>query len=279
MSAAPPTAANRPPSDVVFYFVLALLGGVYVVLILAMLAADIYHAATAPDARRNDFWAALASEEMRYAVWLSLISCTITTVLSLWVAVPLGYLLSRTNFPGKSVADTILDIPIVLPPIVIGISLLILFQTPLGLMIQSVIPVTFQIPSVIIAQFTVAAAFAVRTMRVTFDQINPRVEQVALTLGCSRGQAFWWVSYPQAKRGMLAAATLAWARSLGEFGPIVIFAGSTSGKTLVLPTQVFLENSTGKVEAALAVSLFMVLMACVVLIIMRAVGVRHTVMA
>src|SRR5207247_10400420 len=117
-----------------------------------------------------------------------------------------------------------------------------------------------------------ATAFAVRRMRVTFDQINPRQEQVALTLGCSRGQAFWLVVLPEARRGLITAATLAWARSLGEFGPILVFSGATRMRTEVLPTTVFLELSIGNLEAAVAVSLLMVAAAAVVLVIVRAFG-------
>src|SRR5262249_51171754 len=156
--------------------------------------------------------------------------------------VPLGYLLSRINFPGsdpqsiiliflKHTIDTILDIPIVIPPLVVGLSLLILFQTWPGRWFEThVLGVTYAIPSVILAQFAVAAAFSVRTMRVAFDQISPRAEDVARTLGCSRGQAFWRITFPEARRGLLTAATLAWARSLGEFGPILIFSGATRMK-------------------------------------------------
>ena len=115
----------------------------------------------------------------------------------------------------------------------------------------------------------VACAFAVRTMRSTFDQINPRREQVALTLGCSRSQAFWAVVFPDCKRGLLAAGTIAWARSLGEFGPILIFAGTTRMRTEVLSSSVFLELTSGNVEGAVAVSILMVLMAAVILIIVR----------
>src|SRR5262249_6017622 len=121
-----PTAA----SDRVFFICLGLLGGSYIVLIGAMLAADLFY--TTP----GHLLDSLKSEQIRYAIKLSLISCTITTVLSLWVAVPLGYLLSRTNFRGKTTVDTILDIPIVLPPLVIGLSLLILFQTAPGQAIE-----------------------------------------------------------------------------------------------------------------------------------------------
>ena len=133
-------------------------------------------------------------------------------------------------------------------------------------------PVTYAIPSVILAQFAVAAAFAIRTMRVSFEQINPRNEQVALTLGCTRAQAFWRVVLPEARRGLLAAGTLAWARSLGEFGPILIFSGATRMKTEVLSTTVFLELSVGNIEAAIAVSLLMIALALLVLVLVRVLG-------
>ncbi|MCC6420315.1 MAG: ABC transporter permease [Gemmataceae bacterium] len=266
--AAPP--APRVRSDAPFYAGLIVLGGVYVVLIAAMLLA--MASFTSPE----HLLGALGSEEIRYAIKLSLLSCSLTTILALWAAVPLGYLLSRYEFRGKAAVDALLDVPIVLPPLVIGLGLLILFQTPVGQFIEdNVIGVTFAIPSVILAQFAVATAFAVRTMRVTFDQISPRQEQVALTLGCSRGQAFWLVVLPEARRGLVTAATLAWARSLGEFGPILVFSGATRLRTEVLPTTVFLELSIGNIEAAVAVSLLMVAAAVVVLVIVRVYGMER----
>ncbi len=319
-------------STLAFYLGLGLIGGLYVGLIVAMLLADVLF--TTP----GHLWDALQSREIRYAIKLSLVSCFVTTLLSLWVAVPLGYLLARTNFPGKAIADTVLDIPIVLPPLVLGISLLILFQTPPGKWVEYqtkhrmgeilvlgalplmasvivwlfarrhapywvvlgglallVVPlkivgaldpliaaaqgafgtdITYAIPSVILAQFSVSAAFAVRTMRVTFDQISPRTEQVALTLGCTRAQAFWLVAVPESWRGLVTAATIAWARALGEFGPILVFSGATRLKTEVLSTTVFLELSVGRLEAAIAVSLLMVAVAVVALLLMRTFGLR-----
>jgi molybdate transport system permease protein len=245
---------------------LAVLGLLYVGLIVAMVAADA--AFTTP----RNLWRALASPEIRYAIKLSLISCSVTGILSLWVAVPAGYLMSRYRFPGRNVLDAILDIPIVLPPLIVGLSLLILFQTAPGRAFQQVLPVTYAVPGVILAQFAVAAAFAVRAMRITFDQISPRSEQVALTLGCTRGQAFWRVALPEARRGMLTAFTLAWARALGEFGPILVFCGATRMRTEVLSTSVFLELSIGNLEAAVAVSLLMILAAVAVLLLVRFFG-------
>ena len=265
------TTAWRPArSNAPFWIGLGLIGGLYVGLILAMIWADAAY--TSPRHIRE----ALQSPNIRYAIKLSLISCSLSALLSLWVAVPLGYLLSRCQFPGKGLLDAVLDIPIVLPPLVVGLSLLILFQTGLGRAIERVLPVTYAVPGVILAQFSVAAAFAVRTMRVSFDQLNPRSEQVALTLGCSRGQAFWRVAVPEARRGILTAATLAWARSLGEFGPILVFAGATRMKTEVLATTVFLELSIGNLEAAVAVSLLMIAAAVIVLVLVRFCGSEST---
>lgn len=220
----------------------------------------------------NPLIQALRSEDIQFSIKLSLISCTLTTLFSLWVAVPIGYLMSRFEFRGKPFIDTLLDIPIVLPPLVIGLSLLILFRYAPDWLSERVV---YQWPAVVLAQFMVACAFAVRTMRVTFDQIPQRFEQVALTLGCSRRQAFWKVIMPQAKGGLLAAGTLAWARALGEFGPILVFAGTTRQKTEVLPTSAYLELQAGRTEGMLAVSLIMIAAAALVFIVARTLGMKR----
>jgi molybdate transport system permease protein len=251
-----------------FHLGLALLGGLYVGLIAAMIAADLAY--TSP----THIGHALASPEIRAALRLSLISSSIAAILSVWVGVPLGYLLARVPFPGRGLVEFLLDVPIVLPPLVVGLSLLVLFQTPPGLAVQRAIPVTYHVPAVILAQFAVAAAFAARTMRVTFERTDPRAERVALTLGCTPAQAFWRVALPTAWPGVVSAFTLAWARSLGEFGPVLIFAGATRMRTEVLPTAVYLELSVGNLEAALAVSVLMIGVAAAVLAVTRAFGLR-----
>lgn len=219
----------------------------------------------------NPLVTALQKREIQYSIKLTLLACTLTTILSLWVAVPVGYLLSRYRFPFHNLIDAILDIPIVLPPLVVGLSLLILFQF-FPAAVQS--RIVYEIPAVILAQFAVSCAFAVRSMRGSFMQIDRRREQVALTLGCTRAQAFFYVVLPEAGRGMLTAGTLAWARALGEFGPLLVFAGATRMKTEVLSTTVFLELSVGDLGAAVAVSLIMVASAIVVLVLARMWGSR-----
>ncbi len=245
---------------------MGVIASTYVILIVAMILADLSY--TTP----HHILEAFKSREIQYAIKLSLITCTITMVLSLLVAIPLGYFMARFEFRFKKVIDAVLDIPIVLPPLVIGLSLLILFQTAPGRFIESHMRITYTVYSVVIAQFMVACAFAVRTMYVTFVQIDNRQEQVALTLGCNQKQAFFNILLPQAKNGILTAASLAWARALGEFGPILIFSGATRMRTEVLPTTVFLEMSVGNIEAAVAVSLIMIASGFAVLMIVRLFG-------
>ncbi|MEK9986480.1 MAG: ABC transporter permease [Opitutae bacterium] len=222
--------------------------------------------------RPNPLIQALRSRDIQFSIKLSLVSCTVTTLLSLWVAIPIGYLMSRFTFRGKAFVDTLLDIPVVLPPLVVGLSLLILFRYVPDWLSDAVV---YKWPAVVLAQFMVACAFAVRTMRVTFDQIPQRYEQVALTLGCNRQQAFWRVVLPQARGGVLAAGTLAWARALGEFGPILVFAGATRQKTEVLPTSAFLELQAGRTEGMLAVSLIMIATAALVFVVARTFGMKR----
>ena len=269
------STVQRQRSDVPFFAVMGGLSSCFVLLIVLMLAADVMFTSL------SDFKTALVKPEIQAAFKLTMLTCTASAVLSLMVATPLGYLLSRYRFPGRWIVDTLVDIPIVLPPLVLGLSLLILFHLSInGWQLERWLRddigfgVTYRWPAVVLAQFSVACAFAVRTMRVTFDQIDPRAEDVARTLGCTRAQAFLKVALPQAERGMIAAATVAWARSLGEFGPILVFAGATRMRTEVLSTTVFLELSVGELNSAVAVSLIMVAVAMVVLLLLRILGSR-----
>ncbi|AMV33366.1 Sulfate transport system permease protein CysW [Pirellula sp. SH-Sr6A] len=271
----------RKLSDVIFLLVMGGISSTFVLLIVLLLLADIAFTSL------QDFQAALGKPEIQEAFKLTIASCTVAALLSVWVGTPLGYILSRYRFFGRRLIDTIVDIPIVLPPLVLGLSLLILFHQPFPMThwlgkgwilddyFRSIkFPISYRWPAVILAQFTVSCAFAVRTMRVTFDQVSSRPEEVARTLGSSRAHAFLCVALPQASRGMLAAGTIAWARALGEFGPILVFAGATRFRTEVLSTTVFLELSVGQLDAAVAVSLLMVAMAVLVLLSLRMLGAR-----
>lgn len=250
------------------------LAGAYVLLILAILIAGAWRA------QPSAIMSALATPQIRYAAVLSLLSATLSAILSIIVAVPAGYLLARSR-AGRWL-EWMFEIPIVLPPLVLGLGLLILFQTPPGRAIESatraafeavgitaIRGITFEIPAIILAQFTAAAAFAVRVMRSTFEQIDVDPELVAQTLGASRAQAFWHIALPTAWPGIVGAFTIAFSRSLGEFGPILVFAGATRMKTEVLPTSVFLELNIGNLQGAIAASAMLIAIALVVLLLGR----------
>lgn len=270
-----PPIQRRVRSDIPFVTGLLGFAGLYLLLILSIVFANASFI-TWPDIQQ-----AITSEAIQSSLRLTFLTCTISAILSLLFAIPIAYSLSRFQFRGRTLLDTLLDIPIILPPLVVGLSLLILFNNfpSRDLSVEKWlnshgIAVTFHVPAIILAQFTVAAAFAIRSMKNTFDQISPRAEQIALTLGCNRSQAFWKVTLPQAHRGILAAGVLAWARALGEFGPILVFAGATRGRTEVLATSVFLEINIGNLAGAASVSLILITLAIATILIIRLAGDR-----
>ena len=146
-TSSPPPAPVRDHSDTPFIVGLAVIAATYVLLLVGLIAADVAYISkpsTSGDAEAitamDRVNAALSDPDIRYSIKLTLLSCFFTAILSLLFAVPIGYLLSRFRFPGRSLVDAILDIPIVLPPLVVGLSLLILFQfPPFSLLSRSVV--------------------------------------------------------------------------------------------------------------------------------------------
>lgn len=246
-----------------FFWALAALSSVYLVLISGVVLSSVL--ATSPSA----IIAAFRQPEIRSSLGLSLASSTITAILGLWIGLPLAYLLERFRFPGRGVVELLLDVPLVLPPLVMGLGLLLFFQTPLGKLAEESLGITYEVPAVILAQFSVCTAFVVRLLRGTFAQLSPRTEQIAQVFGCTRAQAFWRITIPEARNGIIAAFTLGWAKALGEFGPVLIFAGMTRNKTEVLSSTIYLEMNVGQLETALAVSLLMIAISGIVLLVLR----------
>lgn len=244
---------------------LALMVGVIVVTLLAMITY----------LHLPQFTAALVSSEVLFAIKLTVVTTTITTALAMLLSIPAAYALSRYRLPCHTLVDTILDLPIVLPPLVAGIALLIFFQTAAGQWIEAhVMPFVFTTQGIILAQFVPAASFCVRSLKAAFDSVDPRMEQVARTLGCNERQAFTQVLLPLARNGLVAGAIMTWARAAGEFGPILMFCGATRFKTEVLSIAVFLNMSIGKVGMALSLSVILVILATVALLAFRKLGGR-----
>ena len=245
--------------------------------VLSLLLADFMYADAA------SMKAALESVHLRRAAILSLGTSITAAFLAILVAVPAGYALSRYPLPGKILFDTFIDASIVLPPLVAGISLLVAFRLSADLQSShwAILRVfdrvavwigdrmIYRVPGIILAQFFVCAGYALRTTKAAFDATDRRLELVAETLGCTRFGAFRRAAVPAAAPGIAAGAVLSWARAFGVFGPIMIVAGAVRDRTEVLPTAIYLEISIGRLEVALAISLFMILVSFAVLGIFR----------
>jgi len=212
----------------------------------------------------------LISKEILFAIKLSLITATISTIISIIIAIPVAYAISQTEFPGKDIVDTILDLPIVISPIALGAALMVFFNTKIGIGIENyVIRFVFEVPGIILAQFTVVCALAVRLLKSTFDSIDPRYEQVGRTLGCSKLEAFFRITLPLAKDGLIASSVLTWARAVGEFGATVTLAGTTMFKTETLPVAIFLSLASADLEKAIAVIFILIFIAVASLLTIR----------
>lgn len=218
----------------------------------------------------DTFISALFSEEILFAIRLSVMTATIAAAISILIAVPVAYAISRSRFPGKDIVDSLLDLPIVVSPVALGAALLVFFSTPLGSAIDdNVVKFVFAVPGIVLAQVTVISALAIRLLKSTFDSIDPRYEQVARTLGCSKPEAFFRVTLPLARDGLIASAILTWARAVGEFGATVTLAGATAMKTETLPTAIFLSLATADVGKAIAVIFVLVIIAVIALLVIR----------
>jgi len=210
-------------------------------------------------------------QEVGHAIWLSAWTSSVAAVIAVVISVPAGYVLSRMRFPGKRILDALVDVPIVLPPLVFGISLLVLFQrTFIGPGLEAVGLRFVHAPAgIVLVQVLIAAAYGTRMLKGTFDSIDPRLSAVAQTLGCSRLRAFFTVTLSIARSGVVAALVMIWARALALYGPIIAFAGATTMHTEVLPTRMYLEMNIGELEAALALALVMIAMAVLVLLVVK----------
>jgi molybdate transport system permease protein len=216
---------------------------------------------------------AVRSPQIQAACRLSLWTTLLTTVLGMLFAIPMGYALSRYRFPGHVLIDSLVDLPIILPPLIVGLSLLVFFQTSVGRLLERAgLEFVFQPSGIVLCQLLVSASFGIRAMKLTFDGIDLRLEHVALTLGSSRAGAFFRVALPMAWRGIVASAILVWTRALGIFGPLMVFVGAVKYRTEVLPTSVYLQQSIGQLEVALAVGVLMLMLAAMALVGIRAVG-------
>ncbi|MHC5054834.1 MAG: ABC transporter permease [Planctomycetota bacterium] len=232
------------------------------------------------------FWAitwkaigtAFSDDELLSAVWLTVVTSVTSTLLSVLVALPSGYCLSKHRIPAKSFLDTLFDMPIVLPPLIMGLSLLIFFSTPIGRWFDRGIwddgLFVYQPAGIIVVQFLIGAAVATRVTKAGFDSFDTRYEDMAMSLGANRAQTFFKVTLPNIYPSVLAATVISWARIFGLYGPVILVAGSMRKRTEVMSTTVFLEMSIGRIEVAMVVGALMILLSVATLLAFKKFGGR-----
>ena len=168
---------------------------------------------------------------------------TLSTLLILPGGLALGWLLARRQWPGKALVETLVALPLVIPPVATGLILLKLFgrRGVLGRFFEESlgIEIVFTWKAVVLATAVMSFPLLVRTARVAFEEVNPRLEQVARTLGAGPWRVFLTITLPLARRGLLAGCVLAFARALGEFGATIMVAGYIPGRTGTLSTGIY----------------------------------------
>ncbi len=213
----------------------------------------------------------LALPEVRQAIILSLRTSTLATLASVLMGTPMAYLLARREFPGRLLLDNLIDLPIVLPPAVAGLSLLLVFgrRGLVGVWLDSFgMRVTFTEAAVVIAQTFIAVSLFIRAASIGFAGVEPELEDAAAIDGASHWQTFSRITVPLARRAVLTGIALAWARALGEFGATIIFAGNYPGRTQTMPLAIYLGFELN-LDVAVTLSVILVLLSFVVLLVVR----------
>jgi molybdate transport system permease protein len=216
---------------------------------------------------------ALSTPAVVDALRLSLGTTAVTVGLTLALGTPLAYVLARRRFRGASLVETVIDLPIVLPPSVAGLALLLVFgrQGLLGETLEILgVQVAFTTIAVIMAQTFVAAPFYVRSARAGFAAVDRDLEDAARVDGAAESAVVRFVTVPLAGTALAAGIVMSWARALGEFGATIMVAGSLEGRTQTLPLVVYAEFGAGDLEAAVAAATILVLAALGVLVAVRA---------
>jgi molybdate transport system permease protein len=207
------------------------------------------------------------------ALSLSLVASLVSTALALLFGFPLAWLLARGQFRGKGLLRGLTTLPMVLPPVVGGIALLLAYgrRGIIGEPLDNATGITlpFTLAGVIVAESFVAMPFFVITVESGLRSMNRRLEDAARSLGASRWTVFYRVTLPLIWPSLAAGAVLTWARALGEFGATITFAGNLPGVTQTMPLAIYISQSSGQTDEAIALSLILVLVSLVVMVFRR----------
>jgi molybdate transport system permease protein len=247
--------------------ILLVLGAVIFVLLIALPVVAVFVRVLRSDVLIQTLGRPVVLEALR----ISALTTTCTLVLALMFGTPLAYLLARRRVPMPVVLESLIALPMVLPPAVAGIGLLMAFGRR-GLLGEPLagmgISVSFTTAAVVLAELFVAAPFYVRSAQSAFSSVDQELEMVARTLGVSDWMTFWRVTVPVAFPSLLGGAVMCWARALGEFGATIMFAGSFQGRTQTMPLAIYAALESD-LDAALVLSAILVIVSFTILVLLR----------
>jgi molybdate transport system permease protein len=218
---------------------------------------------------------ALATPAVTDALLLSLVTTALALVLVALLGTPLAVFLARRSGRGRGLLETVVDMPIVLPPSVAGLALLLVFGSrglvggPLN---DAGLTIPFTTFAVVLAQVFVAAPFFIRSARAGIASVDHELEDAARVDGAAERHVFRWITVPLAAPTLAAGLVMTWARALGEFGATIMFAGNVAGRTQTLPLVVYGEFQSGDLDASIAAAAVLVLAAVAALVSVRVLG-------
>jgi molybdate transport system permease protein len=212
--------------------------------------------------------AAILSEEVQFSIKLSLFTASVSTLLCILLALPTAYTLVRTAFPLKKWALIIIELPLSMPYLVLGLGLLIIFSTEYGKALRDMgFKVVFDKNGIIMAQTIVNLPYAIRLIKSAFIEVDARLEYIAGILGASKWRRFVTIVLPLSRNAIISAVILVWSRGLGEFGATLMLVGATRMKTETLPTSIYLNMATGDMSAAMASAMIILIISFISLFI------------
>ncbi len=207
------------------------------------------------------FFETVCSKEVLFALRLSLMTSTISSILVMLLALPTAYTLTRLRIPGSHLFELLIELTLSLPYLLLGLSLLILFSSPPGKWLKSMgLQVVFAPAGIVMAHILVNLSYSIRMIKTAFSDSDERLEYIARTLGASRFRSFTTVLLPLCKKGLISTFILTWSRAMGEFGGTLMLVGVTRMKTETLPGSIYLSISTGQPQAAMSTAMLMLIL-------------------
>lgn len=213
---------------------------------------------------------ALQSQEIIFSIKLSMKTSIISTVICIIVSVPVSYAIYRTNGRYKKIISNIIYTPMSLPHLVSGIALLLFFgNRGIGKFLSEYLNLdfVFTVKGIILAQVFVNLSFSIQLILNTLEEIPLKTIFVSRTLGCNEFQSFIYVVIPSLKKGLISSAVMTWSRALGEFGAVMMLAGTTRMKTEIMPTAIYLNMATGELNLAIGTATILIVISLVCMLV------------